>query len=66
MLEPVLRRTAAKLDASGALDAPAITRLLRALTMNRIRSVAELSALLEEPTGPAEAADHEDQLADRH
>ncbi len=53
MLDSVLQRTTAKLEASGTLTAPAIDRLMRALTTNRVRSVADLNALLQEPAGPA-------------
>ena len=60
MLDPVLCRTAAKLDASGALDAAAVARLVKALAANRLKSMAELSALLEEPADPAENRTDED------
>ena len=60
MLEPVLCRTAAKLDASGVLDAAAIARLMKALAANGLKSMAELSVLLEEPSDPAEDRTDED------
>ena len=56
MLEPVLSRTAAKLGASGALNAAEIAHLMKALAAGRLRSIAELSALLDEPADPAEAS----------
>ena len=60
MLKPVLCRTAAKLDESGVLDAAAIARLVKALAANRLKSMAELSALLDEPADPAEDRTDED------
>lgn len=67
MLEPVMHRTTAKLAASGVLDASEIACLMEALAAGRLRSIAELSALLEEPVDLAEGgrAD-EDQLTDHH
>ena len=60
MLESVLCRTAAKLEASGVFDAAAIARLLKALSANRLKSMAELSAVLDEPANPAEDRTDED------
>ncbi len=60
MLESVLSRTAAKLAASGSLDAAQIANLTEALAAGRLRSIAELSALLEEPVDPAEVRANED------
>ena len=60
MLKPVLCRTATKLDESGVLDAAAIARLVKALAANRLKSMAELNALLDEPADPAEDRTDED------
>ena len=60
MLDPVLSGTAAKLAASGLLDTAQIAHLTEALAAGRPKSLAELSALLEKPAGPAEVTVNED------
>ena len=60
MLESVLRRTAEKLAASGVLDAAEVAHVMKALAAGRLRSIAELSALIEEPADTAEAQSDED------
>ena len=60
MLEQVMHRTTAKLAASGVLDASEIAHLIKALAAGRLKSIAELSALLEEPVELAEDRADED------
>ena len=60
MLDQVLSRTAAKLAESGLLDAAQVAKLAEALAAGRPRSIAELSALLEEPTVRTEVPVNED------
>ena len=60
MLESVLRRTAEKLAASGVLDAAEVAHVMEALAVGPPRSIAELSALIEEPAETVEARTDED------
>ena len=65
MLDSVIQRTAAKLEADGTLSTAAVERVLRALSRNRLRTTIEFRTALADPAR-AEDAHDEDHVAHDH